>query len=83
MKKIEDPSEIELGKHGVMVKRGARSGVYLPQVADETGWSLDEFMGSLCAHKAGIPENSWKTGDAEIFVYTAEVFGEKESGTRP
>ena len=78
MRKVDDPNEIEMGKHGVMVKRGWKSGVYLPQVADETGWSRDQFMNSLCSQKAGIPADSWKTGEAEIYVYTAEVFGEKE-----
>ena len=78
MKKIDDYNEIEMGKHGVMVKSGWRSGVYLPQVADETGWDREHFMSSLCAHKAGISPDAWKTGDCEIYVFTAEVFGEKE-----
>ncbi|MBD3379477.1 MAG: AmmeMemoRadiSam system protein B [Candidatus Omnitrophica bacterium] len=78
MKKIDDPDDIEMGKHGVMVKSGWRSGVYLPQVADETGWTREEFMNSLCAHKAGLPADHWKTGKCDIYVFTAEVFGEKE-----
>jgi len=79
MEKIEDPGVIEMGKHGVMVRMGPRSGVFLPQVADETGWSREEFMNSLCARKAGIPMDAWKTGECEIYVYTAEVFGEKDN----
>lgn len=75
-KKINSPDEIIIGKHGVMVKKGFNSGVYLPQVAHETGWGKEEFMNSLCAHKAGIPANSWKTGECEIYIFTAEVFGE-------
>lgn len=78
MEKIEDPSIIEMGKHGVMVRRAWQSGVYLPQVALETGWTKDEFMDSLCASKAGIPADSWRTGDCDIYVFTAEVFGDKE-----
>ena len=80
MEKIDDPQKIEMGKHGVMVRSGFTSGVYLPQVATETGWSREEFMNSLCAEKAGIPENSWKTGKCEIYIFTAEVFGGKETG---
>lgn len=80
MEKINDPSEIVMGKHGVMVKMGSRSGVYLPQVAKETNWSRDEFMDSLCAQKARIPQSAWRTGDAEIFIFTAEVFSEKDLG---
>jgi len=78
MKQIEDYNTIEMGKHGVLVKKGFRSGVYLPQVATETGWDRDEFMNSLCMQKAGIPADSWKNGEADIYVFTAEVFGEKD-----
>ncbi|MFC1549195.1 AmmeMemoRadiSam system protein A, partial [Candidatus Omnitrophota bacterium] len=78
MRKITDYNEIEVGKHGVMVRMGFRGGVYLPQVATETGWDREQFMNSLCANKAGLPENAWKTGACDIYVFTAEVFGEKE-----
>jgi AmmeMemoRadiSam system protein B/AmmeMemoRadiSam system protein A len=78
MEKIDDYNEIEMGKHGVMVRMGFRGGVYLPQVADETGWDREQFMSSLCMHKAGIPADAWKTGKCDIYVFTAEVFGEKE-----
>ncbi|UCH12644.1 MAG: AmmeMemoRadiSam system protein B, partial [Candidatus Omnitrophota bacterium] len=77
MEKISDPSKIIMGKHGVMVQSGFRSGVFLPQVATETGWDRETFMNSLCAHKAGLPPDAWKKGECEIFIYTAEVFGEK------
>ena len=78
LEKIDDPHSIIMGKHGVLVKSGFRSGVYLPQVATETGWSRDEFMESLCLHKAGMPADSWKKGACDIYIFTAEVFGEKE-----
>ena len=78
MERIDDYERIEVGKHGVMVRTGWRSGVYLPQVATETGWTREEFMNSLCAHKAGMPMDAWKTGGCEIYIFTAEVFGEKE-----
>lgn len=76
MKKIDSPKEIKLGKHGVMVKQGAHTGVFLPQVAEETGWSLEEFMSHLCHDKAGISPNAWQTGEADIYVFTAQVFSE-------
>ncbi len=76
-KKTTDPDEIIMGKHGVIVKSGFRSGVYLPQVATETGWSKEEFMTSLCAHKAGLPPDAWKKGQAEIYLFTAEIVSEK------
>lgn len=76
LRKINSVAEIELGKHGVMVKQGSRTGVFLPQVAKETGWSLSEFMSHLCRDKAGISADAWQTGEAEIYIFTAQVFSE-------
>lgn len=79
LKKINDPfTEIEIGKHGVLIEQGNRSGVFLPQVATENNWSLETFMDELCLYKAGISPDAWKTGQADIYVFTAEVFSEKE-----
>lgn len=78
--RVKSADEIELGKHGVLVSKGARSGVFLPQVATETGWSKEEFLNNLCSHKAGLPESSWKDKDTEIYIFSAEVFSEKEIG---
>jgi len=75
LKKITDAGEIKLGEHGVLVRKGLRSGVFLPQVAEETGWNLEEFMNNLCVRKAGLSPDCWKTGAADIYVFTAEVFG--------
>jgi len=76
LKRVASPDEIVLGTHGVLVRDRLRSGVYLPQVATETGWSKEQFMDSLCAHKAGINPGAWKKGECQIYVFTAEVFGE-------
>ncbi|HNW39859.1 MAG TPA: AmmeMemoRadiSam system protein B [Candidatus Omnitrophota bacterium] len=80
LKKVPSAEDIELGKHGVLVRRGSHSGVFLPQVATETGWSKEEFLNNLCAHKAGLAAGAWKDKDTEIYVFTAEVFSEKEPG---
>jgi len=78
LEKIDDPKDIILGKHGVLVRKGFRSGVFLPQVAEETGWSKEEFLSYLCSHKAGLPPYAWKEKDTELYIFTAEVFSEKE-----
>jgi len=72
--KIDDWQKIELGKHGVIVKRDGRSGVFLPQVADETGWSQKEFLSQLCWQKAGLAPDCYKNKDTELLVFTAQVF---------
>ncbi|MCD4774128.1 MAG: AmmeMemoRadiSam system protein B [Bacteroidales bacterium] len=76
MKKIDSIDEIELGKHGIYIKKGFSSGTFLPQVATETGWTKEEFLGHCARDKARIGWNGWK--DAEVFVYEALVFGEEE-----
>jgi MEMO1 family protein len=78
IKKVASADEIVLGKHGVIVKQGYNQGVFLPQVATETGWTKEEFLGQLCSQKAGLAEDAWQTDDVELFVFTAQVFGEKD-----
>jgi AmmeMemoRadiSam system protein B/AmmeMemoRadiSam system protein A len=78
MEKISSFDKIQLGVHGVLIRKGFRSGVFLPQVATETGWSKEEFLSNLCAHKAGIEPDAWKDKSTEIYIFTAEVFSEKE-----
>jgi len=77
LKKIKDTGEIVLGRDGVIVKKGYRQGVFLPQVAEETGWSKEEFLSNLCMYKAGLPPDAWKKGDIEIYIFQAEVFSEE------
>lgn len=78
MEEIANPLDIELGVHGIYVKApGGRSGTYLPQVAIEHNMSKEEFLSSCCSHKAGLPPDAWRTGEATVCVYTAEVFGEE------
>jgi uncharacterized protein (TIGR00296 family) len=66
-----------LGKHGVIVSDGFHQGVFLPQVATETGWSKEEFLSELCSQKAGLPADAWKNPNTALYVFTADVFGEK------
>jgi AmmeMemoRadiSam system protein B/AmmeMemoRadiSam system protein A len=76
LKKINSVTEIVLGQHGIYIKKGGRSGTFLPQVATGTGWNLEEFLGHCAQDKAFIGWDGWK--DAEIYTYEAIVFEEKE-----
>ncbi|MFH1824339.1 MAG: AmmeMemoRadiSam system protein A [Candidatus Firestonebacteria bacterium] len=76
LRKIKSVNEIKLGTHGVLIKRGFNSGVFLPQVAKETGWSLEEFLSNLCSGKAGLSEDAWKDKDTEIFIFEVEIVSE-------
>jgi len=77
MRRVSDPmNEVELGKHGIYIKRGFQTGTYLPQVATEHHMSKEEFLSSCSAGKAGLPPDAWKDPATEVYVYTAEVFSE-------
>ncbi|MDZ7636382.1 MAG: AmmeMemoRadiSam system protein A [Bacteroidales bacterium] len=78
MKKINEISEIKIGKHGIYLKKGFRSGTLLPQVAEERRWSAEQFLGYCARDKAGIGWDGWKDKETEIFVYEAYVFGDQE-----
>jgi AmmeMemoRadiSam system protein A len=78
MQKIDSADKIELGKHGVLVRKGYQSGVFLPQVAVETGWNKEEFLNNLCAHKAGLPAGAWKDKNTQLYIFTADVFSESQ-----
>ena len=75
--KVKSHEDIKIPGHGVIVRKGFSSGVYLPQVATETGWNKEEFLTSLCGSKAGIDPDAWKDPTTEMYIFTAEIFGEK------
>jgi hypothetical protein len=75
LKLIKSIDEIEIGKHGIYIKKGYASGTFLPQVATETGWTKEQFLGHCSQDKAGMGWDGWK--DADIYIYTADVFSEK------
>jgi len=78
LKKVNSWRDIEIGKHGVQIKRGMRSGVFLPQVATDNNWDLDTFMSILCAQKVGLPSDCWKDPETDLYVFTAQVFSEED-----
>lgn len=78
LEEVDDPlSRIEIGVHGVVVKKGSRSGLLLPQAAPEWGWDVPTLLAQVCL-KAGLPEDAWRSGNppATIYRFSAEVFGE-------
>ena len=72
MRRIQSLDEFELHRHGIYIRKGYRSGTFLPQVADEVNWTKEEFVGHCSQDKAGLGWNGWK--DAELYVYEAIVF---------
>lgn len=74
---IEDPEEIQVGVHGILMRRGFRSGLLLPQVATEHEWDRTTFLEQTC-RKSGLPTNAWKDSETKIYVFSAQVFHETD-----
>lgn len=75
LKKTNDPLSLRLGIDGIYIIKGYASGCFLPQVAEETGWSREEFLSYCCEHKAGLRPDAWKRKDVEVYLFTCDVFG--------
>jgi AmmeMemoRadiSam system protein A len=74
LEKVESLEEIEIGKHGVYVKLGDRSGTYLPDVAVEQKWSVHEFVMHCAREKARL--STEEIMRAEIFRYPVQKYKE-------
>ena len=73
---VASAQDIVLGRHGIILKKGRKKALYLPQVAPEQGWDLEQTLGRL-SRKAGLPDDAWREG-VSFQVFEAEVFGEPE-----
>ena len=74
---VNDISEIVIGRDGLIISSGFRSGLLLPQVATEYGWDVKTFLEHTC-YKAGLPSDAWKWNNTKIEKFSAIVFSEKE-----
>ena len=70
-----DTSNIIIGRDGLIIKKGIRSGLLLPQVAEEYNWGAEEFLNQTCI-KAGLPADTWKDKDAELYKFQVQIFKE-------
>ncbi|MDR1250258.1 MAG: AmmeMemoRadiSam system protein A [Treponema sp.] len=77
-----DPRKVRVGVHGLYLTLRGRSGVLLPQVPVEQGWSLDEYLDYICV-KAGLPPRAFADPEARLLTFTAIVFGEELPGGQP
>ncbi|RJP72662.1 MAG: AmmeMemoRadiSam system protein A [Candidatus Abyssobacteria bacterium SURF_17] len=74
LEQIRDIGKIQVGKHGLMIRKGYYSGLLLPQVAAEFGWDRAQFLRET-SRKAGLPGDAWKESDAKLYIFSAQVFG--------
>lgn len=81
LREIHSDQEITLGEHGILIQKEAHSGCFLPQVARETSWSREEFLGHCSRDKAGLGWDGWRK--ARLFVFTVEEFSESPAKPTP
>jgi AmmeMemoRadiSam system protein A len=74
-RRIESASEFDPLRDGVIVRIGQRSGLFLPQVARETGWTREQLLSRLCTEKLGLPADAWQDPDAELLVFSTAILG--------
>jgi len=79
MQRIDDPTAMRLGIDGIYIKApdDNRSGCFLPQVAPEQGWDVQQTLEFCCSHKMGLPPDAWRTqNDLEFYVFQSDVISE-------
>ena len=74
---IDDPSQIEIGKHGLIIEQGFMRGLLLPQVATEYDWDVPTFLEQTC-QKAGLPKDVWQDPSTKIQIFSADIFSEDD-----
>ena len=72
------PETLEIGRHGIWVRRGLASGCFLPQVATERDWSAEEFLSNCCSMKACLAPDAWKDRETQVLLFTAEIITEQD-----
>ncbi len=73
-REIASYREITIGTHGVVLEKNGHAALFLPQVAPEQGWNVEQMLGAL-SEKAGLPRDAWREG-AKLSVFTCQVFEE-------
>lgn len=71
--------KVKVGRDGLMVELGGARGLLLPQVPVEEGWSVEDFLSYACL-KAGLPEDTWRTGRLRVYTFQAQIFVEATPG---
>jgi len=80
LKRIKSIDEFSLGQHGIYMVNHGKSGTFLPNVAIETGWTQEEFLGHCSQDKMGMGWEDWKK--SELYTYETIIFDEKQYGLK-
>ncbi|MBD3206743.1 TIGR00296 family protein [Candidatus Bathyarchaeota archaeon] len=72
----EYPGRVEVGRDGLIISRGYRRGLLLPQVPADWGWDSEEFLSQTC-FKAGLSPDSWLRKETDVYSFRAIIFSEE------
>jgi AmmeMemoRadiSam system protein A len=72
---VADPSEVVIGRDGILIERQGARGLLLPQVAVRRGWDSGVFLTETC-RKAGLPGDAWRDGVTVVQRFEAVHFEE-------
>jgi len=76
--RIKSVDEIQLGVHGVIISKGFKSGIFLPEVATDWSFTKEEFLSRLSSEKAGLPADAWKDPKTKIEIFTTTKFTKED-----
>jgi AmmeMemoRadiSam system protein B/AmmeMemoRadiSam system protein A len=77
MHQVSDPSQIKIGRDGVLMRLGDKGALFLPQVPLDQGWDVEDTLVNLC-RKAGLADDAWQRPDARFYIFAGQWFGEGE-----
>lgn len=72
-RRVRDAGELRIGRNGAVLRLGVHSGLLLPQVAHQRGWTVEDFCSAL-ARKSLLPPRAWCDPQARLEIFEAQVF---------
>ena len=72
---VHDLDELTIGRHGVIVRRGRKQGLFLPQVATDHHLDKETFLSRCSSEKAGLPADAWRESDTQVLLFTTQASG--------
>jgi len=75
LQKAKSILDFEPTQQGIHLTLRGKTGLFLPQVARETGWTRQQLLARLCTEKLGVPDSAWNDPAAELRTFSAHVIG--------
>ena len=69
------PLDFDLLRDGIYLTIAGRVGVFLPQVARETGWTKEQLLSRLCSEKLGLAADAWRSFGVRLEVFSTVIVG--------